>query len=217
MTSCQMSSCITLVFRIVSMLVPVTSRTRLRQSWISPLHLAAEHNRHTVAAVLLKTGADVNSTLAHCHSTQYADGRATALYFAIANSSAETAEVLLNAGASVTLDPVCPLLMAVRQACVRTVSLLLEYGANVDADVPSFPTTFPAAIALSMNNLPLLKCLLDHGCDADSCFTCSHGTAPHPPPGDELSRTVGSNRNVSHNDNTLPLNCCHITERPKQV
>lgn len=217
MTSCQMSSCITLVFRIVSMLVPVTSRTRLRQSWISPLHLAAEHNRHTVAAVLLKTGADVNSTLAHCHSTQYADGRATALYFAIANSSAETAEVLLNAGASVTLDPVCPLLMAVRQACVRTVSLLLEYGADVDADVPSFPTTFPAAIALSMNNLPLLKCLLDHGCDADSCFTCSHGTVPHPPPGDELSRTVGSNRNVSHNDNTLPLNCCHTTERPKQV
>ena len=110
------------MLRIVSLLVSVTSRARLRHSWISPLHLAAEHNRHTVAAVLLKTGADVNATLAPSHSTQYADGRATALYFAIANGGSRTAEVLLNAGASVSLDPLSPLLMAVRQGCVSTVS-----------------------------------------------------------------------------------------------
>ncbi|KAK1893642.1 Ankyrin repeat and SOCS box protein 2 [Dissostichus eleginoides] len=148
---------------IVSMLVSVTSRARLRHSCVSPLHLAAEHNRHTVAAVLLKTGADVNATLASSHSMQYADRRATALYFAIANGSGKTAEVLLNAGASLSLDPVSPLLMAVRQGCVSTVSLLLDRGADVSARLPSYATTFPAVVALCMNNLPLLKCLLDNG------------------------------------------------------
>uniref|UniRef100_A0A8D2ZM74 Ankyrin repeat and SOCS box containing 2b n=1 Tax=Scophthalmus maximus TaxID=52904 RepID=A0A8D2ZM74_SCOMX len=174
---------------IVSLLVSVTSRTRLRHSCVSPLHLAAEHNRHTVAAVLLKTGADVNATLAHSHSIQYADRRATALYFAIANCSRETAEVLLNTGASVNLDPVSPLLMAVRQGCVSTVSLLLDRGADVDARIPSYATTFPAVIALCMNNLPLLKCLLDNGCDAVSCFSCAHGSGPHPASGESHIRT----------------------------
>uniref|UniRef100_A0A3B5A480 Ankyrin repeat and SOCS box protein 2-like n=1 Tax=Stegastes partitus TaxID=144197 RepID=A0A3B5A480_9TELE len=178
---------------IVSLLVSVTSRARLRHSWISPLHLAAEHNRHTVAAVLLKTGADVNATLAHSHSIQYADRRATALYFAIANGSTKTAEVLLNAGASLSLDPVSPLLMAVRQGCVSTVSLLLDRGADVNATIPSYATTFPALVALCMNNLPLLKCLLDNGCDALSCFACAYGSGPHPAAGESSIRTAGSN------------------------
>uniref|UniRef100_A0A673C9E4 Ankyrin repeat and SOCS box containing 2b n=1 Tax=Sphaeramia orbicularis TaxID=375764 RepID=A0A673C9E4_9TELE len=167
---------------IVSLLVSVTSRARLRHSWISPLHLAAQHNRHTVAAVLLKTGADVNGTLAHSHSIQFADRRATALYFAVAHGSRETAEVLLNAGASLSLDPVSPLLVAVRRSCVSTVSLLLERGADTNARIPCYATMFPAVIALCMNNLPLLKCLLDNGCDALSCFTCTYGSIPHPAP-----------------------------------
>ncbi|XP_031702856.1 ankyrin repeat and SOCS box protein 2-like isoform X3 [Anarrhichthys ocellatus] len=202
---------------IVSLLVSVTSRARLRHSCISPLHLAAEHNRHTAAAVLLKTGADVNATLADSHSIQYADRRATALYFAIANGSTETAEVLLNAGANLSLDPVSPLLMAVRQGCVSTVSLLLERGANVNARIPSYATMFPAVVALCMNNLPLLKCLLDNGCDALSCFTCTYGCAPHPTSGGSHIRTVGSNRIVLQNDNMLLLNCSEPPERATQV
>ncbi|KAG7238454.1 hypothetical protein INR49_030866, partial [Caranx melampygus] len=201
---------------IVSLLVSATSRARLRHSWISPLHLAAEHNRHAVAAVLLKTGADVNATLAHNQSIQYADGRSTALYFAIANSSTKTAEVLLNAGASVSLDPISPLLMAVRQGCVSTVSLLLDRGADVNAKIPSFATMFPAVVALCMNNLPLLKCLLDNGCNARSCFTCTYGSAPHPPSAGSHIRTVGSNGYVLQNDSMLPLTCCEPTERATQ-
>lgn len=163
----------------MSLLVPVTSRTRLRHSCVSPLHLAAERNSHAAAAALLKTGADVNAALACSRSLQYADRRATALYFAVASGGTETAEVLLNAGASLTLDPISPLLMAVRQGSVRSVSLLLERGADANARISSF-TTFPTAVALCMNNLPLLKCLLDHGCDALCCFTCPRGSAPHP-------------------------------------
>ncbi|XP_032356403.1 ankyrin repeat and SOCS box protein 2 isoform X1 [Etheostoma spectabile] len=201
---------------IVALLVSVTSRARLRHSCVSPLHLAAEHNRHTVAAVLLKTGADVNATLANSYSIQYADGRATALYFAIANGSTETAEVLLNAGASLSLDPVSPLLMAVRQGCISTVSLLLERGADVNARIPSFATTFPAVVALCMNNLPLLKCLLDTGCNALSCFTCTYGCAPHPTSGGSHITTVGSNGYVLQNDNMFPLNCSELPERETQ-
>jgi len=203
--------------RIVSLLVSVTSRARLRHSCVRPLHLAAEHNRHAVAAVLLKTGADVNATLAGSHSERYADRRATALYFAIANGSTETAEVLLNAGADLSLDPVSPLLMAVRRGCVSTVSLLLQREADVHARIPSYATTFPAVVALCGNNLPLLKCLLDNGCDALSCFTCTYGCAPHPTSGGPHIRTVGSNGIVLQTDNMLPFTCSESSERATQV
>lgn len=193
--------------RIVSMLVPVTSRARLRHSPVSPLHLAAEHDRRTAAAVLLKTGADVNATLARSQSARYADRRATALFFAVANGSTETAALLLDAGASLQLDPVSPLLVAVQRGCIRTVSLLLERGADPDVRLPSFATTFPAAVALCMDNLPLLKCLLDNGCDAHTCFACAHGKGPHP-------RTNGSGGLVLQHDIMSSLNC---NEEPQKV
>ncbi|XP_056152259.1 ankyrin repeat and SOCS box protein 2-like [Lampris incognitus] len=193
---------------IVSLLVPVTSRARLRHSWISPLHLAAEHNRHAVAAVLLKTGADVNATLAHSHSIQYADRRTTALYCAIANDSTKTAKLLLDAGASLTLDPVNPLFMALRRGCLSTVSLLLENGVDVNSIIPVYPTSFPGAVALCTNNLPLLKCLLDNGCNALACFTCMYGTAPHPASGpSHLSSSSGNGYTVLDNDGIPPLTC----------
>lgn len=189
----------------MSLLVPVTSRAMLRHSCVSPLHLAAERNRHAAAAALLKTGADVNARLACTRSLQYADRRATALYFAVASGGTETAEVLLNAGASLTLDPVSPLLMAVQQGSVRSVSLLLERGANVNTGISSF-TTFPTAVALCMSNLPLLKCLLDYGCDALSCFSCTRGRAPHPRP---LEPQPG---HIFHS-----INCGEMPGRPMQV
>uniref|UniRef100_A0A3Q2Z7F6 Ankyrin repeat and SOCS box containing 2b n=1 Tax=Hippocampus comes TaxID=109280 RepID=A0A3Q2Z7F6_HIPCM len=165
---------------VVSLLVPVTSRTRLRHSAISPLHLAAEHDRPQVAAALLKAGVDVNATLAPARSARYADRRATALCFAVANGCAETAKVLLNAGANTGLDPVSPLLLAVQRGSTDIVSLLLQSGADVNAKIPSWATTFPAVVTLCVDNLPLLKCLLDNGCDALSCFSCPYGRGSHP-------------------------------------
>ncbi|XP_057716130.1 ankyrin repeat and SOCS box protein 2-like isoform X5 [Corythoichthys intestinalis] len=165
---------------VVCLLIPVTSRTRLRQSPVSPLHLAAEHNRHRVAAALLKAGADIDATLAPARSARYADGRTTALCLAVANGCTETAEVLLNAGAATHLDPVSPLLLAVHRGSIATVSMLLQRGVDVNARIPSWVTTFPAVVALCMDNLPLLKCLLDNGCDALSCFSCPYGRGPHP-------------------------------------
>ncbi|XP_028994098.1 ankyrin repeat and SOCS box protein 2-like [Betta splendens] len=201
---------------IVSLLVPVTSRARLRHSGISPLHLAAEHDRRAAAAALLRSGADVDAALARGYAERYADRRATALYVAVAGGNAETAAVLLNAGASLSLDPVSPLLMAVRQGCGATVALMLEKGADANARLPSRPTTFPAAVALCMNDLRLLKCLLDNGCDASSCFGCAYGSGPHPPSGGSQIRTASSNRHVSENDSLLPFNCTESTDRATQ-
>ncbi|KAK6304464.1 hypothetical protein J4Q44_G00250500 [Coregonus suidteri] len=191
---------------IVSLLVPVTSRARVRHSGISPLHLAAEHNRDMVTAILLKTGADVNATLSHNRSMQYSDHCATALYFAISNGSTKTVEMLLKAGANLSLDPVNPLLAAVRRGCTRTVSLLLEHGADVNTSIPACPTTFPGAIILCMNNLPLLKCLLDNGCDAWAYFRCAYGCSPHPAQDSMGSIVIDINTVLPTNDMSL-LTC----------
>nr|XP_046164901.1 ankyrin repeat and SOCS box protein 2-like isoform X3 [Oncorhynchus gorbuscha] len=189
---------------IVSLLVPVTSRARVRHSGISPLHLAAEHNRDMVTAILLKTGADVNATLSHNRSMRYSDHRTTPLYFAIANGSSKTVEMLLKAGANLSLDPVNPLLAAVRHGCARIVSLLLEHGADINTSIPACPTTFPGAIVLCLNNLPLLKCLLDKGCDAQACFRCAYGCGPHPAQ-DSMS-SIGVDISKCTNDMSL-LTC----------
>ncbi|XP_053702031.1 ankyrin repeat and SOCS box protein 2b isoform X1 [Synchiropus splendidus] len=190
--------------QIVSQLVPVTSRTRLRHSCVTPLHLAAEHDSRTAAAVLLKTGSDVNVSLAHHSSLQYTDRRRTPLSFAAANGNAEMVDLLLDAGALLTLDPVSPLLLAVRRGCLRTVTRLLEREADVNVRVLTHNTTFPAAIALCADNPPLLQRLLAYSCDARSCFTCRYGTKPHPEKGHENPHNI------------LPPNTSRSTDEPTQ-
>lgn len=194
--------------RIVSLLLPVTSRLRLRHSAISPLHLAAQHNRSAAAAVLLRAGVEVNTTLTPGGSDVSANRPATPLGFAAAGGSTETVELLLNAGARLTLDPVSPLLLAVQRGCVATVTLLLDRGADVNARIPCRTTTFPAAVALCRSNLPLLTCLLDAGCDAISCFACTHGAAPHPEP---CQGAPGSD------DSLLPVTSGDLSDTATQV
>uniref|UniRef100_A0A8C4ZB45 Ankyrin repeat and SOCS box containing 2b n=1 Tax=Gadus morhua TaxID=8049 RepID=A0A8C4ZB45_GADMO len=157
---------------IVSLLVPVTSRARLRGSGISPLHLAAHNNRLAAAAVLLRTGADVNAPLSRQRCAQHPDQRTSPLYFAVDGGATETVALLLRAGASLTLDPVSPLLLAARRGSLGAVELLLEHGADANVGVPSYPTRFPGAVALCADGEAVLRCLLEHGCDARACFGC---------------------------------------------
>ncbi|KAG7277886.1 hypothetical protein CRUP_036286 [Coryphaenoides rupestris] len=197
---------------IVALLVSVTSRARVRSSCLSPLHLAAQHNRLAAAAALLRTGADVNAPVSRQLSARYADRRTSPLYFAVAGGATETAELLVRAGASLTLDPVSPLLLAAQRGCPATVALLLEHGADANVSMPSYPTSFPAAVLCAADALAVLKCLLDHGCDARACFSCTHGQAPHPgsPPA-SLSRSGGSRRGsgpgLQHHSGTPALTC----------
>lgn len=167
--------------RIVAALVGVTSRARVRRCGISPLHLAAEHNCDGVLELLLEAGFDVNARLSEERSKLYEDRRSTPLYFSVANGNLEAAQMLLAAGADPNVDMFRPLMVAARQCCIRTVQLLVEHGAEVNAAIPTHPTAFPAVYMFSMKYLPMFKYLLDHGGHAHRCFSCVYGSGPHPP------------------------------------
>ncbi|XP_030627895.1 ankyrin repeat and SOCS box protein 2 [Chanos chanos] len=192
---------------IVSMLIPATSKARVRRSGISPLHLAAERNRDEILEILIEAGFDVNAMLSEGHSKMYEDRRSTALYFSVINNNIEATQMLLEAGANPNLDTFNPLLVAVRQGCFRTISLLIEHGANVNAYIPTHPTSFPAAVMFCMKYLSLLKYLMDNGCDALSCFNCFYGNNPHPPLKTTRTRHVYDDRN----DNA-PRTCVQFCE-----
>ncbi|XP_061563477.1 ankyrin repeat and SOCS box protein 2-like [Cololabis saira] len=167
--------------RIVSLLIPVTSRTRVRRCGLSPLHIAAERNRDTIMELLIESGFDVNAKLSDERSRMYVDKRSTVLYTTVYNGNFEAAEMLLEAGANPNLDIFNPLLIAARFGWVDMAELLVRYGADVNARMSTQPSLFPAAILLGMQSLRMLKLLLDHGCDARLCFDCLYGQKPHPP------------------------------------
>ncbi|KAJ8290371.1 hypothetical protein GJAV_G00012000 [Gymnothorax javanicus] len=201
---------------IVSILLPVTSRTRLRRSGVSPLHLAAEKDQNNVLEVLIKSGFDVNARLSHDRSIMYEDHRSTALYFSVANNNIPATAMLLEAGADPNLDTINPLLVAVRQGCIETVMMLVEHGANVNATIPSYPTSFPSPVMFCVRYLPLLKYLMDSGCDAQACFRCQYGTNLHPPINAPHTRGTESFRGgLSASSHTqTPLQFCEVLASP---
>ncbi|XP_069581189.1 ankyrin repeat and SOCS box protein 2-like isoform X2 [Brachyistius frenatus] len=166
--------------RIVSLLIRVTSRTRVRHCGISPLHIAAERNRDEIMELLIESGFDVNAKLSTENSSKYEDRRSTVVYFSVHNGNLEAAEMLLEAGADPNLDVFNPLLIAIRLGWMDMAALLLAHGADVDARISTQPSTFPSAVLLCMESLPMLKLLLDNGCDARPCFDCTYGQKTHP-------------------------------------
>lgn len=163
------------------MLIPRTSRAKIKHCGISPLHMAAERNRDDVLERLIGAGFDVNFMLSENWSKMYEDRRSTALYCAVYNSNIDAVTMLLEAGANPNLDTFNPLLVAVRKGCMEMVKLLVNHGANVNSMLPTHPTDFPAALIFCMNYLPMIKYLMDNGCDALSCFKCDYGSDSHPP------------------------------------
>ncbi|TSM77358.1 Ankyrin repeat and SOCS box protein 2 [Bagarius yarrelli] len=158
---------------IVCLLLPVTSRAKIRQSGITPLHLAAEFNQENVVRFLIKSGCDVNTKLSRERSSMFHDHRSTALYCAVTASNVGVVDMLLKAGANPNLDPLSPLLVALRQGCLRTIHALVEHGADVNANVPAHPTDFPGAL-LYTRSMRILQYLLDNGLKAEKCFRCDH-------------------------------------------
>lgn len=169
------------VSSIVSMLIQATSKARVRRTGISPLHLAAERNRDDVLEVLIEAGFDVNAQLSEERSKLYEDRRSTVLYFSVINNNVDAVRMLLRAGADPNLDMFRALMVAARQGCIQTITLLVEHGADINACIPTHPTTFPAVYMFSMKYLPMFKFLLDHGGHALPCFDCVYGNGPHPP------------------------------------
>lgn len=167
-------------YRIVSLLIPLTSRVKIQNCGINPLHIAADRNRDEILKLLIESGFDVNAELSAECSNMYEDRRTTALYFSVFNGNLEAAEMLLEAGANANLDIFNPLLIAVRLGWMEMTELLVRYGADVNAQISTHPSSFPSAILLGMESPSILKLLLDNGCDAGLCFQCVHGLKPHP-------------------------------------
>ncbi|XP_067273551.1 ankyrin repeat and SOCS box protein 2 isoform X2 [Pseudorasbora parva] len=166
---------------IVAMLIPRTNSAKVKCSGISPLHFAAESNMDDVLETLIEAGYDVNAMLSDDWSKMYEDRRSTALYSAVVNRNIEAATMLLEAGADPNLDIFNTLLVAVRKGSMEMVALLVEHGANVNALLPTHPTSFPAALVFCVKDMLMMKYLLANGCDAVSCFNCQYGSNSHPP------------------------------------
>lgn len=158
----------------------MTSKIKVQHGGISPLHIAAEEDRDDIMELLIQSGFDVNAKLSEERSRTYQDRRSTALYFSVFNGNLEAAEMLLEAGADPNLDVINPLLIAVRLNWMDMATLLVRYGADVNAQISTQLSSFPSAILLRMHSLPMLKLLLDNGCDARPCFDCPYGQKPHP-------------------------------------
>ncbi|KAM7396057.1 hypothetical protein PAMA_007368 [Pampus argenteus] len=202
---------------IVSMLIPATSKARVRRTGISPLHMAAERNRDEVLKTLIKAGFDVNAQLSEERSKLYEDRRSSALYFTVMNNNIDAVRLLLKAGADPNLDVFRPLMVAARLGCIQTVTLLVEYGADINACIPTHPTTFPAVYMFSMKYLSMFNYLLENGGHAYSCFTCMYGSRPHPPI--KTSRTrrghlEDSNRNLSEYSPARCIQFCEMISAP---
>ncbi|XP_048393897.1 ankyrin repeat and SOCS box protein 2 isoform X1 [Stegostoma tigrinum] len=165
---------------IVRMLIPVTSKVRVRRSGISPLHLAAQHNRNDIIEELIETGYPISALLSPERSRLFEDKRTSVLYFAVYNNNVEATEMLLKAGANPNVDLINPLLISIRQGSIKNIQLLIDYGANINAYIPTHPTSFPATIMFSMKYLSLLKLIMDFGGDGESCFKCVYGSHQHP-------------------------------------
>ncbi|XP_063079596.1 ankyrin repeat and SOCS box protein 2-like [Engraulis encrasicolus] len=176
---------------VVLLLLPLTNKGMITRSGISPLHLAAESNQDQILEILIQEGFGVNLQLSTEYSNMYEDRRSTVLYFAVKAGNVEAASMLLQAGADPNLDVFNPVLVAVRKGNKEMVSLLVEYGANVNACIPTHPTTFPAAMLFCMKHRNMFKMLLDNGLDADACFDCVYGNNRHPPV--KIHRSSGDN------------------------
>lgn len=191
------------------MLIGATSKARVRRTGISPLHLAAERNRDDVLEMLIEAGFDVNAQLSQEWLKMYEDRRSTALYFSVINNNIDAVRMLLAAGADPNLDMFRPLMVAARQGCTQTVTMLVEHGADINAGIPTHPTTFPAVYMFSMKYLPLFKYLLDNGGHALPCFDCVYGSRPHPP-----IKTSRSERSSPPHQETRPTRGVQVTNRP---
>lgn len=192
--------------RIVSLLIPVTSRVRIQHSGISPLHIAAENNSDDIMELLIKSGFDVNSKLSEDRSKMYKDRRSTPLYFSVYNGNLQATKMLLEAGADPNLDVFNALLIAVQLGRMDMAVLLLKYGANVNAQISPQLSWFPAALLLKIESLPMFKLLLDNGCDAQPCFNCPYGQKSHP----ALSPALRPIEEMRHSREAPPPSCLHV-------
>ncbi|XP_006165484.1 ankyrin repeat and SOCS box protein 2 [Tupaia chinensis] len=130
-------------------LLRAPSRTRVRRSGISPLHLAAERNHDAVLEALLGARFDVNAPLAP-------------------ERALSAPALLLLAGADPNRDVINPLLVAIRHGCLRTMQLTPGHAADKAPGVVQFCEILSAP-EVSRWAGPIIDVLLDYVGNVQLC------------------------------------------------
>ncbi|MDB4913626.1 MAG: hypothetical protein JWM95_1270, partial [Gemmatimonadetes bacterium] len=128
---------------------------------MTALHWAADRGDSAMAALLLKSKADVRAT------TRI--GRYTPLLIASRNGNAPVAKALLAAGSDVNASSeagASPLHLAAASGNPDIITALVDRGANVNAREPVWGQT-PLIFAASNDRADAIRVLLKHGADAN--------------------------------------------------
>ena len=132
------------------------------RSWlITPVFLAARHDRLVVLQYLLENGANM------ANNQQSADVTITTFHIAVFSKSLQVVQYLINRGADVNcINEYCsrwhqyPLLTAIGTGCLQMVRLLLENGANVN-QVDRYHQS-PLQLACKYNHHDIVKILIKY-------------------------------------------------------
>ena len=100
---------------------------------------------------------------------------------AISNNNAAAVELLLVHGAKASTDnlnEMSPLMKGVLRKNPTIVKLLLSYGAEANIDTPTSGRITPLGFATEMEDVEMVRTLLEEGADPDyspdfSAFSCS--------------------------------------------
>lgn len=135
------------------------------------LDVAADHNKTLAAKFLLDHGADIEASPGQ--STRFHGN--TALFHAAFLNSVDVAELLIARGANVDSRPKAsdphtptPLCAAASQGNLQMVVLLLNHGAEADAEFGVHQT--PLSEALAHGHMDVVRALMDHGAKLKSQY-----------------------------------------------
>jgi ankyrin repeat protein len=169
---------------VVKALLAHGANLQVRDGWRgqTPLMWAAAENNADVAQLLIDAGSDV-------HARSAGGGQFTALLFAVRAGHIETSRVLLGGGANVNdLLPggVTPLLLAVINANYELAALLLESGADPNANASGWTALHQVAwtrrpnigsnnpepvLSGELDSLELVTKLVEHGAQPNARVT----------------------------------------------
>jgi ankyrin repeat protein len=135
------------------------------------LDVAADHNKTLAAKFLLDHGADIEASPGQ--GTRFHGN--TALFHAAFLNSIEVAQLLITRGANIDSHPdtadartPTPLCAAASQGNLQMVVLLLNHGADADAEFGVHQT--PLSEALAHGHMDVVRALMDHGAKLKSQY-----------------------------------------------
>jgi ankyrin repeat protein len=157
------------------LLISVASAVAFGALWVSaevqsPVADAAMRGDRAAVRALLKEGADVNAP--------QGDGM-TALHWAARQGDAETAKMLIHAGANVRattrLGGYTPVLLASQAGDAATIETIIAAGGDAKSATGAGATTL--MLAAASGNTAAVKTLLTHGADVHAKEPVRHETA----------------------------------------